>query len=79
MNDRAKFGVLLLAIVALLATAPLPASAQTTATEPANTDLQTEEEDDGPDLGWLGLLGLAGLLGLKRRDRDRTVDTTRRV
>lgn len=33
---------------------------------------QTQEEDDGMDLGWIGLLGLAGLGGLAGRKRQET-------
>ena len=36
----------------------------------ARTTAAVEDEDDGPDLGWLGLIGLVGLGGLMRRDRD---------
>ena len=54
-----------------------PASAQSTAADPA----MTEPADDDDDFPWglLGLLGLAGLLGRKRNDHDvnRTTNTNR--
>lgn len=55
-----------------------PSYAQQDPTYPGDAQMQTENQDDGTDWGWLGLLGLAGLLGLRRRDRDEVhrVDNT---
>ena len=56
------------------------ATAQTTATDTAGSNMNNTRVDDrrGFDYGWLGLLGLAGLLGLRRpavRDDLRTGTT----
>lgn len=43
---------------------------------PADTDIETGNDENGIDLAWLGLLGRAGLLGLCGRNRDDHVRTT---
>lgn len=40
-------------------------------------DMETRNDDDDTDWGWVGLIGLAGLLGLRRRDRVDTDYNTR--
>ncbi|HAA30178.1 MAG TPA: hypothetical protein DCE56_23960 [Cyanobacteria bacterium UBA8553] len=54
----------------------LPAQAQsnpsgdnTTTTTAPRQDVDSTQQDDGFDWGWLGLLGLAGLAGLAGRKR----------
>lgn len=63
----------LLALSLAILPSTLPASAQTTTTDPVapgTTTTTTADDNDGFDWGWLGLLGLIGLAGLKGRDRD---------
>jgi MYXO-CTERM domain-containing protein len=56
-------------------TSPSAVAAQAPANDQATTT-RVDDDDDGPDLGWLGLLGLAGLFGLRRRDdRPHHTDT----
>jgi MYXO-CTERM domain-containing protein len=73
MKKLAAF-LLMLGLVCFVA---VPVTAQETDTTTGTT--YTEQEDDGPDLGWLGLLGLAGLLGLKRREPVAHRDTAPRT
>ncbi|MFC5482672.1 WGxxGxxG family protein [Microvirga aerilata] len=60
--------------LALLAASPSLVLAQGT-TAPGG-GVNTTQNDDGTDCGWIGLLGLAGLLG--RRNRNTTDTTTTR-
>lgn len=69
-------GAIALSLAVLPST--LPASAQTTTTDPAApVDTVVTTDDDGFDWGWLGLLGLLGLAGLKGRDHDRVTHVDR--
>ena len=58
----------LVLLVLVVCISLVPANTQAQVDTNPQAPLDTREDDDGPDLGWLGLLGLAGLLGLKRRD-----------
>lgn len=50
----------------------LSASAQSPgSTTTPDTTTSVDNDDDGPDLGWLGLLGLIGLAGLRRKPENR--------
>jgi MYXO-CTERM domain-containing protein len=74
MKKLAAF-LLMLGLVSFVA---VPAMAQETGTG-TTTGTYTEQDDDGPDMGWLGLLGLAGLLGLKKRNPEPYRDTATRT
>ena len=76
MKKLAAF-LLMLALVSFVA---LPATAQDTGTGTGTTTgTYQDQDDDGPDMGWLGLLGLAGLLGLKKRNPEVHRDTAART
>ena len=70
MLARFIFTVAVIAVAVTLTFAPVFAQ-DAGPGAPANdtTTANANQDDDGPDLGWLGLLGLVGLGGLMRRDR----------
>ena len=68
-------------VAASLAIVPLTVSAQTQDTAPGTEnnrsgEVQTADNDNDFDWGWLGLFGLAGLAGLLPKKRHETVSRT---